>query len=237
MSNFFDTLLTVIIGSISGVTRGLTGSISALEDFFFIKFRGLSFIVLGSRQTGKTTLIEWLRRNMHSIEDYDPDPTGAGGDVVPDFASKVDQNQYIKLKPTRDVGGEYAMWETDWVELFREAEPRGLIFMIDHTEPYVHKDALNFVLQMIEDEPKAAHHLKAFFLIINKSDLWEDSMTVEDIMQNYRTEQRRLKNLAERMHFKFAVYDGSLVSGVGIAPAMEEFFNALRPRPKQQQHS
>jgi hypothetical protein len=35
----------------------------------------------------------------------------------------------IRLKPTRDVGGEYEMWETDWVELFRETKPRGIIFL------------------------------------------------------------------------------------------------------------
>jgi hypothetical protein len=232
MSNIIDTLITVIIGSLTGVSKNLSSGLSALEDFFYVKVRGLSFIVLGSRQTGKTTLIEWLRRNMASIENFDPDPTAAGGHVIPDFASKLDDGKYLKVKPTRDVGGEYAMWETDWVELFREAQPRGILFMIDHTEAYLHKDALNFVLQMIDDEPSSARNLKAFYVVINKSDLWEPEMSLDDIMQYYRTEQRRLKNQAEKLGYAWAIVPGSVKTGAGIRETMEQFFNHVRPKPK-----
>ncbi|MDX1991807.1 MAG: hypothetical protein SF029_05435, partial [bacterium] len=120
MTNILDSLLTVVIGTISGVTRTITQGVGALEDFFYVRVSGLPFIILGARQVGKTTLIEWLRHNMHSIEGFDPDPTAAGGTPVPDFAARVGAGDtHVKLKPGRDVGGEYAMWETDWVELFR----------------------------------------------------------------------------------------------------------------------
>jgi hypothetical protein len=233
MSNLLDTLITIIVGSFSGVTRGLSDRVSSLEDFFYVKFRGLSFIVLGSRQTGKTTLIEWLRRNMASIENFEPDPTTAGGDAVSDFSARVDaSDNFMRLKPNRDVGGEYAMWETDWTELFREAQPRGIIFMLDHTDAHLQKDALNFVLQMIEDEPQAAKQLKAFYILVNKADIWGEEKTLDDIMQDYRNEQKRLRTQAERVGYKWSISQGSLVTGKGVKETMRKFFNAIRPRPK-----
>ena len=73
-------------------------TVSALQDFFYVKVSGVSFIVLGSRQTGKTTLIEWLRHNMHTVDEFAPDPTAAGGDVVPDFNTRVgDQYMYLVM--------------------------------------------------------------------------------------------------------------------------------------------
>jgi hypothetical protein len=234
MDSLFDKIFTIIFGSFTNVTQGVVKNFATLEDFFYVKVWGLSFIVLGSRQTGKTTLIEWLRRNMASIDDFAPDPTTAGGDAVPNFASRVDENKYVRLKANRDVGGEYAMWDTDWVELFREAQPRGILFLIDHTDPHLHKDALNFVMQMIEDEPESAKNLRAFFILVNKSDLWGGDMTVEDITQNYRNEFKRLKNQADRMGYKWSVSEGSLVTGNGVALLIRKFFNTLRPKPRPQ---
>ncbi|MCA9907187.1 MAG: hypothetical protein KC519_00965, partial [Anaerolineae bacterium] len=204
MTNILDTLITIIFGSISTVSRGVTQNFGTLEDFFYVKISGLSFIVLGARQTGKTTLIEWLRRNLASVGDFEPEPTAAGGDLVPGFSAQVDDGRYLKLKPNRDVGGEYAMWETDWIELFREAKPRGIIFMVDHTDAAMHKDALNFVLQMIDDEPEAARHLKALFVLVNKSDVWGVDMTMEELVAQYRNEQKRMRAQAERIGYKWS---------------------------------
>ena len=231
MSNIIDTLITVVVGSISSVTRTVTEGRSVLEDFFYVRVSGLPFIVLGARQVGKTTLIEWLRQNMDDIDGFAPDPTTAGGDVVPDFNARIG-DAHMRLKPARDVGGEYAMWETDWVELMREVQPWGIIFMMDHTDIHLQKDALNFVMQMIDDEPAASKKLKAFFIVVNKSDLWADQMTLDDIMAHYRNEQKRLRAQAERVGYKFAFTHGSLVTGRGIRAMMKQFFNVLRPRPR-----
>lgn len=231
MSSILEDLITVIVGSIETVTKTVTNGVSALEDFFMIRFGGLNFIVLGSRQVGKTTLIEWLRNNMKDIIDFEPDPTAAGGDAVPDFTARVGDT-HMKLKPGRDVGGEYAMWETDWVELFREAEPRGIIFVMDHTDVHLQKDALNFVMQMIDDEPAAAQQLKAFFILVNKSDVWGTETTLDDIMSQYRNETKRLNAQAERLGYKYAITFGSLHTGRGVKAMMKEFFNIIRPKPR-----
>ena len=232
MASLLDQLLTVIVGTVSTVTRTVNQTISTLEDFFYVKVAGMSFIVLGARQVGKTTLIEWLKRNMKSIEGFDPDPTAAGGTAQPDFSSRFDEGN-IRMKVRRDVGGEYAMWDTDWIELFRESKPRGIVFMMDHTDAHLQKDALNYVMQMLEDEAEARKNLKAFFIVVNKSDLWEAETTQEDILKHYRNEQRRLNSLAERHNFKWAITSGSLKTGKGIKSAMREFLNNIRPSPQE----
>lgn len=231
MTNILDTIITIVVGTISGVTRTVSEGAAALEDFFYVRISGLPFIVLGARQVGKTTLIEWLKRNMKTIDDFNPDPTAAGGVSVPDFTSRIGDT-HMKLKAGRDVGGEYAMWETDWMELFREARPRGIIFMMDHTDVHAQKDALNFVMQMIDDEPAAAKNLRAFFILVNKHDLWGDEMTLDEIMSNYRNEQRRLSAQAERVGYRYAVTYGSLLTGLGVKAMMKEFFNLVRPKPR-----
>lgn len=232
MTNILDSLITVIVGTVTSVAKTLSDGVSVVQDFFYIKISGLSFIVLGARQTGKTTLIEWLRGNIDSIESFEPDPTAAGGEAVPEFNTLVDDT-YMKVKPERDVGGEYAMWETDWTELFRTAKPMGILFLIDHTDVHLQKDALNFVMQMIEDEKSAAKNLKAFYIMVNKSDLWGEQTTLDEIMQHYRNEQRRLKALAGRMNFKWGIHEGSLKTGKGVQHMLKQFFNILRPRSKE----
>lgn len=234
MANIIETIITVVVGTITGVTRTVTTGVSVLEDFFYVRISGLSFIVLGARQVGKTTLIEWLKHNMKDITGFDPEPTAAGGDDIGDFVSKVGDT-HMKLRPTRDVGGEYAMWETDWIDLFREAQPRGIIFVMDHTDVHLQKDALNFVMQMIDDEPAAAKSLKAFFVLVNKSDLWDHEQTLDDIMTHYRNEVKRLNAQAERVGYRYAITFGSLYTGRGVKAMMKEFFNVIRPKSRRRQ--
>lgn len=229
MANIIDTLITIVIGTITGVGKAITTTVSTLQDFFYVKVSGVSFIVLGARQTGKTTLIEWLRHNMNELGEFNPDPTAAGGELVPEFTTKIGDT-YMKLKPSRDVGGEYAMWETDWVELFRAAQANGILFLIDHTDSFLQKDALNFVLQMIEDEPSASKHLRAFYILVNKSDVWGDETTLDDILQQYKNEQKRLKGQADRLHYKWEIGEGSLMLNRGVGEFIKKFINAIRPK-------
>ncbi|NWF68819.1 MAG: hypothetical protein HXY40_07025 [Chloroflexi bacterium] len=233
MTSIIDQLITVIFGTISRVAQGVSDLTSSVNDFMYVRVRGLSFVVLGSRQTGKTTLLEWLRRNMATIADFAPEPTTAGGDLVPDFTSKIEPDEHMKLKAGRDVGGEYAMWETDWVELFRQTQPRGIIFMLDHTDIALHKDALNFVLQMIEDEPEASRQLKAFYILVNKSDLWKETSTLEDILKYFRNEQKRMRAQAQRIGYKWVITEGSLLANEGVTDFIRKFFNTIRPRPRK----
>jgi len=222
-----------IFRAISNLTRGVADAFDTVVDFAAVRVFGLPFIVLGYRQTGKTTLLEWLRSDLLSDEDFQPDPTAAGGDPVPAFVADIAPNgSGMKLKPKRDVGGEYSMWETDWVDLFQQSKPRGIVFMIDHTNPYQHKDAFNFVLQMLDDEESTRRHLHTFLLLINKSDLWEEEdLDYEAILDLYRNEVRRLKSQADRLHYEYHIAASSLVDGPGPRDVMTSFFDAIRPKP------
>jgi len=222
-----------IFRAISSFTRGVADAFDTVVDFAAVRVFGLPFIVLGYRQTGKTTLLEWLRSDLLPDEDFQPDPTAAGGDPVPAFMADIAPNgSGMKLKPKRDVGGEYSMWETDWVDLFQQSKPRGIVFMIDHTNPYQHKDAFNFVLQMLDDEESTRRHLHYFLLLINKSDLWEDEdLDFEAILDLYRNEVRRLKSQAARLGYEYHIASSSLVEGPGPRETLTDFFDAIRPKP------
>ncbi|MDL1901092.1 GTPase domain-containing protein [Anaerolineae bacterium CFX9] len=236
MTSLVETIVTAIFGQtgrdfLNNLTQSLSQSRDSLNDFVYVRISGLPFIVLGARQTGKTTLIEWLRSNVSTLEGFDPAPTAPGGDHVGTFSAQVG-SESMRLRPTRDVGGEYAMWETDWTELFQQVRPRGLIFLIDHQDVLTHKDALNFIMNLIEEDAEGRRNLKAFTLLVNKSDLWEETTTLEALMNQYSNEIRRLNNQAARLGYKTAIYSTSIVNGIGVDAAMKVFFNQIRPKPK-----
>ncbi len=221
-----------VFRALSRAARALADSLDTVVDFAYVKVFGLPFIVLGYRGTGKTTLLARLRRQIDDVESFDPDPTAAGGDPVAPFGAAVGaEGETMRVKPRRDVGGEYAMWEADWLELFREAKPRGIIFLIDHTHTFQHKDALNFVLQMLDEEAQGRPPLKSFLLLVNKSDLWAGEQTMDAILDDYRNELRRLKSQSERLGYTYAIHDSSLLTGDGVDPALAQFFDSVRPRP------
>jgi L,D-peptidoglycan transpeptidase YkuD (ErfK/YbiS/YcfS/YnhG family) len=105
--------------------------------------------------------------------------------------------------------------------------------MLDHGDVHLQKDALNFVMQMIDDEKDAARHLKAVYILVNKADLWGQDQTLDQLMHHYRNEQKRLKAQAGRVGFKWAIHEGSLKTGVGVAHMLRQFFNILRPRSRE----
>ncbi|MCK6579605.1 MAG: ADP-ribosylation factor-like protein [Anaerolineae bacterium] len=232
MFNIIGQVFTAIFGKagndfINSLARGA----DEVYDFVYVRVFGLPFIVLGARQTGKTTLIEWLRQNVASMGDFASDPTPPGGDAVTTFNSYIG-DELMRLKPVRDVGGETDMWETDWVELFREVRPRGIIFLIDHTDVLKHKDALNFVMNMIEEERDAQRHVRSVLLLANKSDLWLKHTTLDKLMTQYGNEVKRLHNQADRLGYKALIHSSSVTTGVGVRDAMQVFFNAIRPQAR-----
>ncbi len=232
MTSFLEQVFSAVFGTVGkNLVNNLSQRADQMYDFVYVKVFGLPFIVLGARQTGKTTLIEWLRQNVRSLDGHDPAPTAPGGDAVHTFSSQIGAEN-VRLKPTRDVGGEYEMWETDWLELFRETRPRGIIFMLDHTDVLNHKDALNFVMNMIEEEIDAKRNLKAVLLLVNKSDLWLSGTSLDKLMQNYANEVKRLRNQAERLGYKTWTQSASVTQGVGVDDAMRTFINIIRPSPK-----
>lgn len=232
MFDVLERLITTVFGAagknfLDSVARGT----DTIYDFVYVRVIGLPFVVLGARGTGKTTLLEWLRQNVSVLEDFDPAPTAPGGDDVPTFSAFIG-DETMRLRPTRDVGGESSMWEIDWVTLLREAKPRGIIFLIDHEDIVRHKDALHFVMNLIEEEPALRGTLKAFLLMVNKSDLWLPTTSLEALMATYATEIKRLRNQADRLGYQTSIQSSSIANGVGMRDGVRWFFNTLRPQPK-----
>jgi hypothetical protein len=223
-----------IFRGVAKVARGIADSLDTVVDFAYVRVFGLPFIVLGYRGAGKTTLLAHLRDRIDDFDGWDPDPTAAGGDPLGAFGAPVGSDGgKMRVKPRRDVGGEYAMWETDWRDLYREARPRGIIFMIDHTQPYQHKDALNYVLQLLDEEGQRP--LKVFLLLVNKSDLWAEETTLDTLLDDYRNELRRLKSQSERLGYEYMIRQTSLLTGEGVDDAMAAFFDKVRPRAQMEE--
>jgi hypothetical protein len=237
MANLIEQVFTVVFGKpggdfIANLSRSVSAGVDRLYDFVYVKVLGLPFIVLGARQTGKTTLIEWLRRNVHVLEAFHPAPTAPGGEAVGAFSAQIGE-ELMRLKPTRDVGGEYEMWDTDWVDLFHETRPRGIVFMLDHTDMLKHKDALNFLMNMIEEDAEGRANLRCIVVLVNKVDLWGSSTTLDKLMMGYSNEIKRLRNQGERLGYKSLIQSCSVVTGVGVDDAMQTFFNLIRPQPRR----
>ncbi len=239
MSDLFDRIVSVIAGTLTQF--GLRES-NRIYDYAIVRFWGLSFVVLGARQTGKTTLIEWLRGNSSFLNDFAPEPTRPGGERVQKFSSRV-AGETIRTKIERDVSGEEEAWEQDWVDLLTSTKPRGIIFLIDYKHPEVqspdqaspssiHKEAFDYVLNLLQQYPDVNHRLKAFYVFVNKSDIWGET-TISDILKDYRNQRDRLEMEAERTGYSTVIAGGSITSGEGINSFMKSFFNAIRPRPKE----
>lgn len=227
--NFVSDMLK----GLASITRGFASLGEGVLDFAYVRVVGLPFVVLGYRQTGKTTLLAYMRRNLQLLDTdaWQPEPTTAGGEAVPVFTTRL-EGEGFRLRPRRDVGGEYAMWETDWVDLFQQAKPRGLIFLIDHTRPYQHKDALNFAMNLVEDEAAAGRKIKALLLIVNKMDLWKEEKSLDDVLEDFRNETRRMRSQAERLGYRLIIQPASVLSGEGVEEGLHEFFNAVRPKAR-----
>ena len=78
-----DRIISILVGTLGSlIPSGVSSAVDNAIDFAYVRVLGLPFIVLGYRQSGKTTLLEWLRRDTSYLADFDPDPTAAGGDPV-----------------------------------------------------------------------------------------------------------------------------------------------------------
>lgn len=227
-----NMLVSVIRGISSLIPDTVHENIESVMDFAYVRFLGLPFVVLGYRQTGKTTLLEYLRKDLSVMGQFEPEPTAAGGESVRAFTTHVGP-EGVRVKPKRDVGGEYAMWDTDWVDLLRDVKPRGIIFMVDGSNPIAHKDALNFTLQMIDEEILAVRNLKSFLMLVNKSDVWGGEKTLDEMLEDYRNETRRLNHQAQRLGYEVNVYATSLKTGEGVREALVRFFNTIRPKRRK----
>ena len=101
-----------------------------LKRFWAIRFRKKNIVVLGPRQSGKSSLICYLAegRPFKIVDGVNrpPDPTGAGvilseGFTLPDG---------LRVDPVQDVPGD-PVFRSQWTDLLRLVRPHGIIYMLD----------------------------------------------------------------------------------------------------------
>jgi hypothetical protein len=76
-------------------------------------------------------------------------------------------------------------------------------------------------------------HLKAFYILVNKSDVWGETSTMEDMLKFYKNEQKRLRAQSQRMGYRWVIAEGSLLTGDGVGDFIRKFFNTIRPKPRK----
>ncbi len=208
-----------------GLEEGLK-HYNKLVNNLYTRVIGLPFVVLGNPGTGKTTLLDLLKTGESRVELTEHISTRSP-EIIEDFEYRINKEKTIKLRPQFDVPGEAELRNAIWTQLLRDAKPTGIIFLMDHTDTQSHKEALSFIINMIDKDTMLRWRLKAFLILINKQDLWSDRTDKENIWKDYFSEDLRLRSMAERHKFKWKYAACSLTRGVGISEEISNFLNAI----------
>ncbi|MBI3241314.1 MAG: hypothetical protein HYZ49_03365 [Chloroflexi bacterium] len=188
-----DFLLQILLGV-------LADSPKEIIDWYKRKLKGITFAVFGYRGTGKTTLL----RRMQGITIHEEVEPTFGRQQVSDFDFEIYGGKEVTVKKTFDPSGEKGSWPL-WRQIFLDVKPQGIIFVIDHERPDDHRIALRRILNIIRpSNPRrpslfkanpyvaASNNLKAFLLLVNKSDMWESQSPggtkLQDVLKLYSAE-------------------------------------------------
>lgn len=131
-------------------------------------FNDKNFIVLGPRESGKTTLLEYLRTGQ-PIEKYNP----TVGTVVIDRKFEIDEDF---MKALKDVGGDKEFREIDWFHLIKSINPDGIIFMINGNESTSKiEESIDIAFEnCLRHYSNGSRNLKAFYVFLNFYDKWKN---------------------------------------------------------------
>ncbi|MGD1713183.1 hypothetical protein [Dapis sp. BLCC M172] len=125
-------LIIIAVIFIIGICVGAGGTYTVLKwKHILIALKGKKLAVLGSRGTGKTTLLDYLTQGIQSKE-YELtyyEPTN-------ERRFMLDENTWISLKKSADVGGDTASHST-WQTLFKESD---LVFYLVRADLLIKKD-------------------------------------------------------------------------------------------------
>jgi len=175
-------------------------------------FDNQNIVVLGEKQSGKTSLIWLLTKGQPFVVDKDgdklnPNPTGAPSDVNGNF--EFQPGNWCRVK--KDVPGDAALRKF-WLEALREANPAGLIYMLDgrvldddNTRLKEHLDALFREIQAMYDAD--INNLRALSILVNFSDKWCSSSAekrrrvriIEDCLAERIESFERMKSVKTRV--------------------------------------
>ena len=148
-----------------------------IKQSFRKYFKSKNILVLGKKQTGKTSLIYLMKNGM-------PYELGEDGEVEPPnptaFSAVIDTKVNLEgegwAKISEDLPGDQDLRET-WDEAIEKIKPHGIIYMIDgrkskdKIEASV-REMTDSVLDHYENELK---NLRVVHLFVNFADVWSNT--------------------------------------------------------------
>lgn len=231
-------------GIFQTLTQFVTSTATTIYNFGNDKVQlymtGLPFVILGASAAGKTTLHDWLEDELDALDEQEYVPT-VGVEIKNGYRTHIGKHGLIKLRPIADVGGENPSLRNGaerqtgtntWKNLF-VANPRGVIFLIDHEEPERHIEALERLLDIILGSGQVRANLKAILILVNKMDEWKDEYTSVEIAGQYSEQISTLRAIGKRADFDVLLGESSLLTGEGVTGQLEMFFNVLRLAPRR----
>lgn len=176
----------------------------ALESQWRRVFAARNILILGSHQTGKSSLATFLRRGQpYEIVDGEirpPDPTAAA--VIVDRRFAAQKGNWLRIK--MDLPGEVDLRST-WTAAIREVRPAGIIYMLDgRAEATALARAMDEAFEyVLSHYATGTHELIALHFFVNHADVWASTPArerdliaqVTDLFEERRRGRRELETL------------------------------------------
>lgn len=146
-----------------------------LQDRWNQLFGSKDILILGPRESGKTSLILYLLDGqpfeLRDGEKRTPNPTGTA--AVVDEKFKLQHGNWQKIR--KDVPGDEALRDT-WGQALEDVNPRGIIYMLDGR---LDEDELLDVTETIREDvlvhyENSLRNLEALHVFLNFADEWAD---------------------------------------------------------------
>jgi hypothetical protein len=167
----------------------------ALQHQWRRLFAARNILILGSKQTGKSSLMQYLSSGrpfeIVNGEVRPPAPTAMG--VVIDQKFSLQKGSWLKLK--KDLPGDPDLRTDLWAQAIADVRPHGIIYMADGR---LADGALRAEVRAIRDlvlahYPTGAGSLSALHVFVNYADLWAG--TAEECRRRLRVVREELENV------------------------------------------
>jgi hypothetical protein len=176
--------------------RLATWMIEKIRRIYRVYFEGRNILVLGAKQTGKTSLINFLHagKPYEEVEGEKQALNPTSGAAVIDKKVRVNKDKPRRIP--KDVGGEPA-FRLLWAQMIKELEPEGIIYMIDgRLSAAKLKQAVNELRSdVLKHFERDAQELIALHIFMNYSDKWGSSP--KEIRRRIRIVRDALENAIE----------------------------------------
>jgi hypothetical protein len=150
--------------------------VAKIRSVFRGYFKNRNILILGAKQTGKTSLINFLHANKpyEEVEGGKQPPNPTSGVAIVD--KKVDINKRKRVKIPKDVGGEHA-FRPLWAEMILDLRPEGIIYMIDGrlSAPKLRHAVDELRSDVLKHFERDAQELIALHVFMNYADKWASS--------------------------------------------------------------